>query len=112
MYKCSPLPEPGSPECKPGRRCKLRTHFRNKAGECVPKEECEINNQCKPNETFSECPIYCREGCNVDPRVIKCARPIPGNPECNPDGCVCNLGYCRDDEGNCVIRKNKYPFTR
>ncbi|KAI5636359.1 trypsin inhibitor like cysteine rich domain-containing protein [Phthorimaea operculella] len=81
-HACPDVLEPG---CEPGCRCK-EGYERNGSGDCAPKPP-----TCPPNEFYDNCEQYC-------PPDMACAAYVR---DCTP-GCVCNLGYERNENGTCV----------
>lgn len=71
--------------CKPG-------FVRSSDDKCIPVNECPSCNQ--PNEKYTFCNKLCEPTC-------KSPRPEICPAICFP-GCVCQEGFVRDDNGNCV----------
>ncbi|CAB3243926.1 unnamed protein product [Arctia plantaginis] len=90
------------------RKCYCeRGYARNKKNICIPIQKCP-EQQCGPNERYEECPgalcspqkcsqigfpIYCKTSRSVATPHSAC----PGKP-----GCVCDNGYVRDKNGECI----------
>ncbi|KAL4708388.1 hypothetical protein ACJJTC_019624, partial [Scirpophaga incertulas] len=86
---------PGSPKCV----C-IEGYLRNSKGVCVPQKQCRP--QCGNNEVWSTC---ANGGCGkwnctqiAEPDL--CIDPI----ECK-GGCVCQKGYLRSQNGNCITEE-------
>ncbi|XP_047526818.1 zonadhesin-like isoform X2 [Vanessa atalanta] len=100
---CLPNPKPGDPACEPGCRC-IDNYKRNENGICIPKEECPT--ECGINEIYDICPPTCPpQRCDVDERVIRCAKnPEPGDAACKP-GCRCIDNYKKNASGICIPKQ-------
>ncbi|PZC85306.1 hypothetical protein B5X24_HaOG201802 [Helicoverpa armigera] len=107
LVDCAPSPNPGDPECVPGCECE-DGFVRNYEGVCVTRDECP---SCPAHEEYDICPAPCPpRRCDVDDRLIRCAKPPdPGDKSCEP-GCRCSDGFARNERGVCVAR-DQCPYN-
>ncbi|XP_050343032.1 zonadhesin-like isoform X2 [Nymphalis io] len=89
--------------CIPDCRCKPG-FYRNNNGHCVSEKQC--SKECGVDEIYDICPPTCPpQRCDVDERVIRCAKnPEPGNPACKP-GCRCIDNYKKNAFGVCIPKE-------
>uniref|UniRef100_A0A2A4J7B9 Serpin domain-containing protein n=1 Tax=Heliothis virescens TaxID=7102 RepID=A0A2A4J7B9_HELVI len=108
LVDCAPSPNPGDPECVPGCECE-DGFVRNYEGLCVTRDECPTCDGA--HEEYDICPPLCPpQRCDVDDRLIRCARPPePGDESCVP-GCRCSEGFVRNARGVCVTR-DQCPYN-
>ncbi|XP_046960653.1 zonadhesin-like [Vanessa cardui] len=95
--------------CVGGCRCKAPL-LRADDGSCVPADQCPAT-ECGVNEIYDICPPTCPpQICDVDERLIRCAKnPEPGDSACKP-GCRCIDNYKKNATGTC-IPKEECPVT-
>nr|XP_049703173.1 zonadhesin isoform X6 [Helicoverpa armigera] len=85
--------------------------LRDENGVCVPQDQCKKETEpttCPPNEQFTECTqIVCRaQKCEQKNWPIPCPGIAAGS--CIK-GCVCQDGYLRDDNGDCIPEDQCIP---
>ncbi|XP_047020461.1 zonadhesin-like isoform X3 [Helicoverpa zea] len=85
--------------------------LRNENGVCVPQDQCKKEPEpttCPPNEQFTECTqIVCRaQKCEQKNWPIPCPGIAAGS--CIK-GCVCQVGYLRDENGDCIPEDQCIP---
>ena len=82
-------------------------------GVCVPESDCPAN-ECGPHEHFEDCTIPCWEemccpdGWMSDAAGNSCVVGGDCDDACHAM-CVCDVGYIRDQQGNCVESCNGNP---
>ncbi|PZC75815.1 hypothetical protein B5X24_HaOG205635 [Helicoverpa armigera] len=86
-------------------------YLRDENGVCVPQDQCKKETEpttCPPNEQFTECTqIVCRaQKCEQKNWPIPCPGIAAGS--CIK-GCVCQVGYLRDDNGDCIPEDQCIP---
>ncbi|XP_063890544.1 zonadhesin isoform X2 [Helicoverpa armigera] len=86
-------------------------YLRDENGVCVPQDQCKKETEpttCPPNEQFTECTqIVCRaQKCEQKNWPIPCPGIAAGS--CIK-GCVCQDGYLRDDNGDCIPEDKCIP---
>lgn len=51
--------------------------------------------ECNLNEVYTGCG-YCEDACGTNSSIC--------TQECKPEGCYCNYGYWRDQNGVCILK--------
>ncbi|GMS79984.1 hypothetical protein PENTCL1PPCAC_2159, partial [Pristionchus entomophagus] len=106
---CEPTCENKTPicnrMCQPSRCMCRQGFFRNKEGECVTENDCDVAamtpspSSCKrANEEYRECASACEPSCRDKDQERMCIA------MCKPPACQCKVGFFRADNGDCVIR--------
>lgn len=84
--------------CQPKCHCK-EGYVRDAENKCIKVENCPASPICKKkHEVYSECGTSCPLTCNkpkVDVCTLQCVQ-----------GCFCESGYLRDNNGDCVLPKD------
>ncbi|XP_069354812.1 zonadhesin-like isoform X2 [Maniola hyperantus] len=96
LVDCAPQPQPGDPDCNAGCRC-ADNFYRNDRNVCVPRDECP--QVCGENEIPTSCfeGICERRNCSDLGKPVICVR-----PRFCTNGCLCEEGYLRDENGKCI----------
>ena len=97
--------------CIPGFKRMYNSDDPADRGVCVPEHECPVH-ECGPHEHFEDCTIPCwEEMCCPDGNDIDGTSCVVGG-DCEDAChamCVCDIGYIRDQQGNCVESCNGNP---